>query len=141
MIDELIAQREVFLLRDPGEVSLLVQKSSLVICRRSSKPDMQDLWLQPDLGRDTKQQLYDIGLNVFSYAHASRADCAVDEIHERHSEDIIFKKVLLFAIDERIVEGHRIPNCTLIVCRRGDFRDCRIYLLGGGELEAHMRCR
>ena len=71
MIDELITQRKVLFLRDAGEVGLLVQQPSLAICRCSGEPDMQNLGLQPDLGRDAKQQLYDVGFDIFSYAHAS----------------------------------------------------------------------
>jgi hypothetical protein len=141
MVDELVAQRKVLLLRDAREVDFLVHEAAVAVRGCGGEPYGQYLWLQSDLGCDAEEQLHDVGLDVFAHAHAPRADGAVDKVHERHGKDIVFEEVFLLAVDEGVVEGDGVPDHALVVRRGSDLGDTRVDLVGGGELQAQVRCR
>lgn len=140
VIDELVAQGKVLLLCDTSKVVALSPRPARRVGRHG-KPYWQYLWLQPDLGCDTKEQLDDVRLDVFSNSHGARPHRPIDEVHERHREDVVLQEVFFFAVDERIIESHRISNNAFVERSCCDLGYAGVYLLGGGELQAQVRCR
>ena len=140
VIDELVAQREVLFLRDASKVALNVGQSAARVGGISREPHWQYLGLQSNFGGNTKQKFNDVCLNVLANHHAPRSDCSIYEVHKRRSEDIVLQEVLFFAIDEGIVEGDCISDDALVIRRRCDLGDTRVYLLGSSELQAHVGC-
>jgi hypothetical protein len=139
VIDELVAQWKVLFLCDASEVALDICQSAARVGGISCEPYWQYLGLQSDLGSNAKEELHNVCLNVLSDNHASRSNCSVYEVHERRSKDIVLQKVFFFAIDEGIVEGDCISDDALVIRRRCDLGDTRVYLLSSSELQAHVR--
>jgi hypothetical protein len=138
VVDELVAQWKVLLLSHTGKVFALGFVPADRVASRG-EPHRQDLWLQPDLGCDSKEQLDDVCFDILSDSHCAGTHSPIYEVHEGHGEDIVLQEVLLFAFDERTVEVDGISHDTLVIRSRCDLGYAGVYLLCCSKLEAEVR--
>ena len=137
LVNELVAQWEVFLLGYAGKINLLlIRRPRYGVGGGGGEPYWQYLGLQSNLGGDAEQQLYYVGLDVFT--EGNRADGTADKVHQRNGEYVILEEVLLFTIDKGVVQLHGVTDHALVVGGGCDLGDGGVYLLGGGEAEAQV---